>query len=174
MVQKTFSTAWKSSSQPRKQRKYRFNAPLHVKQKLMHVHLTPVLRTKYGTRQIQVRKNDKVRVLRGQFKKKEGKVERINLKRQSLYVTGMEIIKKDGSKILVPLNPSNVMVIDLDLGDKKRKQKLESHKLKSQIESHKSTKPITSITNTTRTKSTPSSSQSPSVEQSTKTKRSTP
>lgn len=128
MVQKTFSPAWKSSSQPRKQRKYRYNAPLHIKQKLVHVHLSSALRQKYGTRHVQVRKNDKVRVLRGQYKMREGKVERVDLKRERIYITGMEVIKKDGSKVMVPLNPSNLMVLDLDLGDKKRKEKLESHK----------------------------------------------
>ncbi len=133
MTQKKFSTAWKKSTRPRKQRLYRYSAPLHVKQKLMHVHLSKELRQKYSKRNVQVRVGDKVKILRGQFAKREGKVERIDLKRERVFVTGMEIIKKDGTKIPSPLEPSNMMIIDLILDDKKRKHKLEEHgKVKSE------------------------------------------
>ena len=131
MVKNSFSTTWKKSTQPRKQRKYRYNAPLHVKQKIMHVHLSPELRKKYGFRNVQIKKGDKVKVLRGKFAKKEGKVEKVTLKQEKVYVTGIEIIKKEGSKLPVPLIHSNLMIIDLDLSDKKRKAKLEN-KLKTE------------------------------------------
>ena len=118
---KKFSTSWKASSQPRKQRKYRYNAPLHVRQKLVHVHLSKELRQKHGSRAMQVRKGDKVKVLRGKFRKQEGKVERVELKRERLFVTGMDYTKKNGTKILVPLRPSNLMIVALDMADKRRK-----------------------------------------------------
>ncbi len=126
MTQKKFSTAWKASTQPRKQRKYTHAAPLHLKQKDLHAHLTPELRKKYGTRNARVRQGDKVKILRGQFAKKEGKVERVEIKRTRLFITGAEIIKKDGAKVLYPIHPSNILIMELDLGDKKRKRKLES------------------------------------------------
>ncbi|MBT4935775.1 50S ribosomal protein L24 [Candidatus Woesearchaeota archaeon] len=127
MVKNTFSTGWKSSTQPRKQRKYVYNAPLHTKQTMVHVHLSSELKKKYGTRRVQVKKGDKVKILRGQYKKKEGKVERVNLKQGKLFITGVEFIKKDGTKIPVAFTPSNIMIIAVDLGDKKRKQKLENN-----------------------------------------------
>ena len=34
-MKRKYSSSWKSSKQPRKQRKYRQNAPLHIKQKLV-------------------------------------------------------------------------------------------------------------------------------------------
>ncbi|MFH1682394.1 MAG: 50S ribosomal protein L24 [Candidatus Woesearchaeota archaeon] len=125
MKKKKFSTTWKRSVQPRKQRKYRYEAPLHVRQKFMNVHLSPELRKKHNKRNVQLRKEDKVKVLTGQFKKKEGKVERIDLKREKVFITGMEKIKKDGTKLLVGMRPSNLMITELRLEDKKRKQKLE-------------------------------------------------
>lgn len=70
---------------------------------------------------MQVRKGDKVKVLRGKFKKQEGKVERVDLKRERVFVTGMDYTKKNGTKIMVPLRPSNVMVVALDMADKRRK-----------------------------------------------------
>jgi len=120
-----FSTKWNKSVQPRKQRKYRFNAPLHKRQKFMTVTLSKELRKKYGTRNITLRKGDKVKILRGNFKKKEGKVEEINLKLTKVYVTKIERSKKDGSKAKVPLNPTNLQIIELNLDDKLRKTKLE-------------------------------------------------
>ncbi len=126
MTEKKFSTSWKRSTQPRKQRKYRHNLPLHLKQKMLHVHLSPELRKKYEIRNILIRKGDKVRVMRGQFAKKEGVVERVNLKRERVYVNGIENIKKDGTKLLYPLNSSNLMILSFDLSDKIRKQKLEN------------------------------------------------
>ncbi len=126
MVKNIFSTTWKRSSQARKQRKYKYNAPLHLKQKMMHVHLSPELRKKYGLRNVQVRKGDKVKIMRGSFKGKEGKVERVNLKQENVYITGIEIIKKEGTKLLHPFTCSNLMIISLELNDRKRKKKLES------------------------------------------------
>lgn len=147
MVNKKFSTSWKKSVQPGKQRKFRHNAPLHVKQKLVHVHLSAELRQKYGTRNVQVKVGDKVKILRGQFAKKEGKVERVLLKRERVFITGIENIKKDGTKLPTQLHPSNLMIIDLNLEDKKRKQKLESH-LKE-----KSSKPENHLKKESKTKS---------------------
>jgi large subunit ribosomal protein L24 len=59
MAEKKFSISWRKSIKPRKQRLFRFNAPLHVKQKLMHVHLSPELRKKYNLRNIGLKKGDK-------------------------------------------------------------------------------------------------------------------
>ncbi len=125
MVNNKFTTSWKSSVQPRKQRKYTYNLPLHLKQKQMHVHLSADLRKKYGYRNILVRKGDKVKILKGQFAKKEGKIETVNLNRGKVFVIGIEIIKKDGTKLPYPLLPSNLMITELDLSDRKRKDKLE-------------------------------------------------
>jgi len=124
------------SVQARKQRKARYGAVLHQQQKFMHVHLSPELRTKYGKRNIQLRKDDKVKILRGNFKKKEATVERVDLKREKVYLGGIETIKKDGSKVAYPLKASNLMIITLNLSDKKRKAKLEGKKeVKSKVES---------------------------------------
>jgi large subunit ribosomal protein L24 len=120
-----FSTLWKSSKQPRKQRKYRYNAPLHIKNKFMSAHLSKDLRLKYKRRNITVRKGDTVKILRGQFKGKSGKVDRVNMKKTKVYVTGIEFTKKEGTKAFPPINPSNLMIIELNLDDKKRVKSLE-------------------------------------------------
>lgn len=86
----------------------------------MSVHLSKELRAKHHKRNITVRKEDTVKVLRGQFKGKTGKVERVDLKKTKLYITGIEVSKKDGTKSFFPFEPSNLMIIELNLEDKKR------------------------------------------------------
>ncbi|MBI2101578.1 50S ribosomal protein L24 [Candidatus Woesearchaeota archaeon] len=122
---KKFSGAWKSSGKPRKQRKYRLNAPLHIKQKLVHSHLSKDLRKKYSMRSVSLRKGDKVKIMRGNFKKQEGKVDSISTKDTAVFVSGIEVTKKDGTKRLVLFNPSNLMITELNLDDKQRQEILE-------------------------------------------------
>jgi large subunit ribosomal protein L24 len=125
---KLFSTAWKSSTKARKQRKYRFTLPTHTRQRLIRSHLSKELKKKYNRRSIGIRVGDKMRILRGQFKKKEGKIEHIDRKRERVYISGIEILKKDGSKSQFPIHPSNLIVVEAQINDKRRKQKLEGNK----------------------------------------------
>lgn len=119
-MKKKFSSTWKSSKQPRKQRKYRHKAPVHVQQKFMSINLTKDLRKQHIRRSVEARVGDTVKVLRGGFKGKQGAIERINRKDVKVFVTGVESIKKDGSKTLYPLNPSNLQLQSLDVKDKRR------------------------------------------------------
>jgi large subunit ribosomal protein L24 len=123
-MEKEFSTHWISSSQPRKQRKYRFNAPIHIKSGFFNSHLSQELRKKYGKRSFRVVTGDKVKIMRGQFKNIEGKVERINAKSVKIYVAKAEMNKKDGSKAFYPIDPSNVMITELNLNDKERQKRI--------------------------------------------------
>ena len=114
-----WSKNWKSSKQPRKQRKYRYNAPLHIKGKFLSTHLAKELRKKIKKRSIRIRKGDKVTILRGQFKKQKGTITEIDLKNNKVYVDKIEIKKKDGTKAFYPIDPSNLMITEL-VEDKKR------------------------------------------------------
>jgi len=120
-----FSKHWKSSKQPRKQRKYRRNAPMNILRKFLSVHLSKDLIKKYGKRNIPIRKGDKVKISRGQFKKKTGKAEKIFLKRGKVLIEGITLTKKDGSKVPYLLQPSNLIITELNLEDKMRKKILE-------------------------------------------------
>lgn len=123
-MKKEWSNSWGSSVQPRKQRKYIHNAPLHLKHRLLSVHLNPVLRERYGTRAIVVRKGDKVKVMRGSSKGFSGSVERISLKNTEIFIEGLKVKKVDGTEILKSMKPSNLMIIEIASDDKKRQAKL--------------------------------------------------
>ncbi|MBD3310437.1 50S ribosomal protein L24 [Candidatus Woesearchaeota archaeon] len=129
-MKQKFSSGWIRSKQPRKQRKYRLNAPMHIKKNFLSAHLSKDLRKKHSARSIFLKKGDKVKVMRGQFRKKIGTVDRIDLQNSKAYVTGIETVKKDGSKIMYPLQPSNLMITDLKLDDKKRQKMLDRKKKK--------------------------------------------
>ena len=117
--------SWIRSKQPRKQRKYRYNATKQVKGKFLSAHLNKPLREKYQRRSLRLRKGDKVKIMRGQFKKKTGKVARVDLKQTRIYIEGIEMVKKDGSKIPYPIHPSNLLIENLVLEDKQRKELVE-------------------------------------------------
>lgn len=124
-MKKKFSGTWKNSRNPRKQRKYRIEAPLHIKHKFAQSHLSKDLRKKYSKRSIGARKGDKVKIMHGQFKKHEGKIERVDLKKTRIFVSGADLTKRDGTKKLLALHPSNLMITELNLEDKMRQKALE-------------------------------------------------
>ena len=42
------------------------------------------------------------------------------MKTSKVYIDGIEFNKKDGNKTFYPINPSNIVITDLILEDKKR------------------------------------------------------
>ena len=120
-----FSKHWKSSKQKRKQRKFRFNAPLHIKRKFLSVKLSKELKIKYKKRNIVLKKGDKVKILRGGFRKQTGKVLKVNPKNSTVFVENMQNIRKDGTKNFYPIQASNLMLLELNMEDKERKKVLE-------------------------------------------------
>ena len=119
-MKSAFSTAWLSSTQPRKQRKFQINAPLHIKHNFLNANLSKELRKKYGKRSLPLRKGDEVLVMRGSFKKKKAKIASVELKRTRVSLENIQRTKKDGTKVNVWFAPSSLQLVSLTLDDKKR------------------------------------------------------
>ena len=115
-----FSKTWKSSSKPKKQRKYIANLPMHLRKKRLSAHLSKELQEKYKKRNITLRKGDKVKIVRGQFKGKTGAVTVVNTKLGRIFVDGIDRNKIDGSKSFFKIHPSNVIITSMNTEDKKR------------------------------------------------------
>ncbi len=139
-MKKEFSKFWKGSKQPRKQRKYSIKLPLHLKSKLISVNLSKDLREKQKTRNIPLRKGDKVKILRGKFKGKQGKVTEILLKNLKIYIEGIQTSKQDGSKVNVPIRASNLQILELNLEDKKRIKNKPTQEIKKEESKRKLSK----------------------------------
>ena len=131
-MKKKFSNAWISSKQPRKQRKFRANAPLHTRHKFLSAHLSKELRKKHGKRSFPLRKGDEVLVMRGSFRKKKAKIASVDLKRSRITLENIQRAKKDGTKVGVFFSPSSLQILTLNLEDKKRISSLERAGKKSQ------------------------------------------
>jgi len=116
----------KLSKQPRKVRKRMiYDAPLHVKAKMIVAPLAPEAREKYGIRRFRIRVGDKVIVRKGSFKETIGKVTKVDLKRLRIYVENVTRKRADGSTVQIPLRPWNVAILELDLSDPKRRKAFE-------------------------------------------------
>jgi len=127
----------KPVTKPSKQRKMLYQAPDHVRHRLLAAHLSPQLRATHIAKSLPVRSGDTVRVMRGDHKGFEGKISRVDLKKYRIYVEGLSREKADGTTIFVPIHPSKVLVTHLDLDDKWRKKILDRKK-----EAHKKPKKI--------------------------------
>lgn len=72
-----------------------------------------------------MRKGDSVRILRGDYVGVEGKVTKVDYKKYRVFIEGVTKEKVDGSTVQVPIHPSKVALVKLNLDDKWRKSILE-------------------------------------------------
>ncbi len=137
-MKKTFSTSWASSKQVRKQRKYRYKAPLHLRHRFLSALLSKDLRKKYGKRNLPLKTGDEVLIIRGSFAKKKGKVLEIDLRRTRVTIEGINRSKKDGTKVNVHFNPSNLVIQSVKTDDKKRLKRVVSDSKKTESKTNPS------------------------------------
>ncbi|KNE71519.1 60S ribosomal protein [Allomyces macrogynus ATCC 38327] len=112
------------SSSRRKSRKAHFTAPSHVRRVIMSAPLSKELREKYNVRALPIRKDDEVKIVRGTFKGREGKVVQVYRKKYVIHVERVTRDKVNGTSIPVGIHPSNVVIEKVHL-DKDRKAILE-------------------------------------------------
>lgn len=109
------------TKKPNKQRKALYNAPLHKRQKLVAAHLSKTLRKQIGKRSMPLRTGDEVTVMRGSFAGTSGKVSEVDIKKRIAFVESVKRKKVSGKEVNVPLQPSNLMITNLNLDDPRRK-----------------------------------------------------
>ncbi len=127
MKSHSFSEHWNSSKNPSKQRRYRKNAPLHIKHRLLSAHLSKELRNTYKIRSFPLRTGDTVMIMRGKFKGMEGKVEKIYMKQLKVSVDTAKITTKKGTKVPLKIRPSALLIKELNLSDNRRAKALEKY-----------------------------------------------
>jgi large subunit ribosomal protein L24 len=84
------------------------------------------LKKQYNKRSATVIKGDTVRILRGEYKGVEGKVEKINTGKGKLSIEGVQREKIKGGQVKVQIHASNVILSSLKLDDNYRKNKMEN------------------------------------------------
>jgi len=108
------------SVKPSKQRKELRESPLHKKKSVLNAHLSKELRKELKKRALQVRAGDKAKIMKGKFKKKEGKITKVNHKKGFLFMEKITRKKSDGTEVFIPLKASNLMLIELERKDERR------------------------------------------------------
>ena len=108
------------SSKPKKQRKQHYTMPLHMQQKSFAAHLSKELRKELRRRSLEIRKDDKVKIMKGKHKGKSGKVVDVNRKKKQVFIEKIMAKKTDGREVGIPFRPSNLLLIEVARDDRKR------------------------------------------------------
>jgi len=111
-------------TKPRTQRKKLFQAPAHIRHKHFSAPLSPDLKKKHAANAVPVRMGDTVRIMRGDRRGFEGKITRVDRKKYRIFVEGITREKVDGTALPIPIHPSKVMIININLDDKWRREAL--------------------------------------------------
>ena len=100
------------------------NTTLNIKKHKLDKHirspLSQNLRNEYNKRNARVIKGDTVKVLRGEYKNVEGKVEKVRTGRSTLLIEGIQREASKGGKVKVQIHSSNVIITSFNLHDKNR------------------------------------------------------
>jgi large subunit ribosomal protein L24 len=109
-----------TSKSPRKQRRRIRNAALHERKSLLKCRLDEFLQEEYGLRSLVIKKGDLVKVMRGQFRDTEGKVTGVSYKNVRVFLDSATITKADGKEAPIPVHPSNLVLVKLELDDERK------------------------------------------------------
>merc|ERR1711963_1029694 len=99
------------SGSRRKARARHFNAPSHIRRKIMSAPLSKELRAKYNVRSMPVRKDDEVQGVRGHYKGQQvGKVLQCYRSKFRIYIERIQREKANGATTNVGIHPSKVAI----------------------------------------------------------------
>ena len=107
------------------------HVPKHQRDSMVGATLSDNLRQQYKRRSARVVKGDSVKVMRGEYKGVEGKVEKVNTERGTLQIEGIQREKVRGGQVKVAIHSSNVMITGLKGDDKYRTAMLSGRRQKS-------------------------------------------
>ncbi len=97
-----------------------YKSPLHTHKKMLKCRLDEFLREEYTMRSLVPKKGDLVRIMRGQFRDTEGKILQIDYKKIRIFVDSATTTKADGKEVQIPLHPSNLMIVKIELDDERK------------------------------------------------------
>ena len=110
-----------SPKAPKKQRKLAHTAAIHANRRRLNCRLDEFLEEEYGLRSLPVKKGDLAKIMRGQFRDTEGKVIGVDYADVSVYLDNATVTKADGKEANIPIHPSNLMLVKLELNDERKK-----------------------------------------------------
>jgi len=111
-----------------------FKREIVKKNSAVYSNLSEDLKKQYNKRNVSVIKGDTVKIMRGEYKGVEGKVEKTNSVKGRLSIEGVQREKIKGGQVKVQIHASNVIISSLKLDDDYRKNKIENKSNNSKVE----------------------------------------
>ncbi|KAL4401586.1 60S ribosomal protein L26A [Malassezia pachydermatis] len=108
------------STSRRVNRKAHFDAPGHIRRKIMSAPVSKELRAEHGLRSLPIRKDDEVLVVRGSSRGSEGRIVQVYRKKWVVHLERLQKEKSNGATVQIPIHPSNVVITKIKM-DKDRK-----------------------------------------------------
>ncbi len=102
-----------------------YDVPAHRRSRSVGANLSPELRAQYGIKSIRVKRDDSIRVMRGEYRGIEGKVTKVHPAEGRLTIEGIQREKVKGGNVPVLVHASKIVVVGLSLDDKWRQALLE-------------------------------------------------
>ncbi|MDO8554210.1 MAG: 50S ribosomal protein L24 [Candidatus Micrarchaeota archaeon] len=108
---------------PDTERTKRYKSKLHTKKGFLHAHLGKDLRSKMKAkkRSLLVHKGDKVKIMRGGFRGKTGKISDVSYIHSKVTIEGITRKNLKAKEIPVPFDASNLLLLELEM-TKERKE----------------------------------------------------
>jgi len=104
------------SRSTRKNRRRFFNAPSHIRRKIMSVAVSKAVCREYGVPRLTlpIRRDDVVKVVRGKYKNETpAKVMRVQRRKYRIFIDNIQREKVNGASVKVPIHYSNVIITKL-------------------------------------------------------------
>ncbi len=108
------------TKKPSKQRKRLYKGKMHERKNVLTSHLSKELRKETGKRSMIIRTGDKIKIMRGTHKKKEGKIVKVDHKKAKVFIDKITRKKADGTEKLIPIKASNLLITEIERKDEKR------------------------------------------------------
>ncbi|KAB0380067.1 hypothetical protein FD755_007851 [Muntiacus reevesi] len=118
------------TSDQSKNRKRHFNAPSHIRRKIMSCPLSKELRQKYSVRSMPIRKDDEVRVVGGHYKGRKWQSGPGLREEIRTYTEPVQREEADSTTVQAGIHPGTVVITRLKLGrdcKKTLQRKAKSH-----------------------------------------------
>ena len=110
-----------SPKSPRKQRRMLHKGSIHSKRRHLRCMLDEFLQEEHNIRRIVPKKGDLARVMRGEYRDTEGKIIRVDYRHMRIYLDSASTTKADGKEAQVPVHPSNLLIVKLELDDDRKR-----------------------------------------------------
>jgi large subunit ribosomal protein L24 len=107
------------------------NVSKNRRTKMVSAPMADSLREAYKKKTLRVIRGDSVKVVRGEYKGVEGKVDNVDIEHGTLNIEGVQREKIKGGQVKVPIHASNVIIVNLNLEDKYRSNKVQGDKPKA-------------------------------------------